>query len=52
MTKLNGFSFLERITDLRKKQDDVFTAASEVAAAVRKLSLKQKKANGKSTDAS
>ncbi len=50
MTKLNGYSFLDRITDLRKKQDDVFTAASEVAAAVRKLSEKQKKANGKSTD--
>ena len=50
MAKINGSAFLDRITDLRRKQDEVFTAAAEVAAAMRKLSAKQK-ANGKDTGA-
>lgn len=51
MVKINGNAFLNRITLLRRQQNEVHTAASEVANAMRKLAAKQKKANGKDTSA-
>ena len=48
MSKINGHAFLDRLTELRKSQDEVHSAAAEVAKAMRALSQKQKKANGKS----
>jgi len=52
MSKINGHAFLDRLTEIRKSQDEVFTAAAEVAKAMRELSKKQKRANGKDPRAS
>lgn len=51
MARING-KIAADLDRLRETQEEVHAAAEEVAAAFRKLALKKKKLNGKSTPAS